>query len=80
MAQQATIEAASRRGSGKGAARSLRREGKIPAVIYGRGRDPEPLAVTRSATTRLVAHRLIRAFDRGRNDLEAGHHLVDRLQ
>jgi large subunit ribosomal protein L25 len=55
MAQQATIEAASRRGSGKGAARSLRREGKIPAVIYGRGRDPEPLAVDAGALTRLLS-------------------------
>jgi large subunit ribosomal protein L25 len=55
MAQQATIEAAPRSRSGKGAARSLRREGKIPAVIYGRGRSPEPIVVDTTALTRLLS-------------------------
>ena len=55
MAQQATIEATPRTRAGKGAARSLRREGKIPAVIYGRGRNPEPLVVDTLALTRLLS-------------------------
>jgi large subunit ribosomal protein L25 len=55
MAQQATIQAVPRSGTGKGVARSLRREGKIPAVIYGRGREPQALAVDTTALTRLLA-------------------------
>ncbi|MEP6572096.1 MAG: 50S ribosomal protein L25 [Gemmatimonadota bacterium] len=54
MAQQASLHARSRSGTGKGAARSLRREGKIPAVIYGHGREPEPLEVETTALTRLL--------------------------
>ncbi len=55
MAQQATIQASPRAGSGKGVARSLRREGKVPAVIYGRGREPEPIAVATLDLTRLLS-------------------------
>jgi large subunit ribosomal protein L25 len=55
MAQQATIQAVPRSSTGKGVARSLRREGKVPAVIYGRGRDPQALAVDTTALTRLLA-------------------------
>jgi len=56
MAQQATIQAAPRDRSGKGAARSLRRGGQVPAVIYGRGREAEALAVETAALNRLLAH------------------------
>jgi large subunit ribosomal protein L25 len=45
MATQLTISARARANTGKGAARSLRREGQIPAVIYGHGRAPEALMV-----------------------------------
>ena len=54
MAPQATIEAKSRGNTGKGIARSLRRAGRIPAVIYGRGRAPETLSVDTTALTRLL--------------------------
>jgi large subunit ribosomal protein L25 len=30
---------------GKSAARKIRREGKVPAIVYGLGTDPEPVAV-----------------------------------
>jgi len=33
-----------REGQGKGASRRLRREGKVPAIIYGAGRPPRQLA------------------------------------
>lgn len=49
-----TLNAASRTGTGKGAARSLRREGQVPAVIYGHGRDPQALAVDTTAIERLL--------------------------
>ena len=34
------LEAASRSHFGKGASRRLRRDGRVPAVIYGHGADP----------------------------------------
>ncbi len=54
MAKQATIEAESRDNTGKGIARSLRRAGRIPAVIYGRGREPEALSIDTTSLTRLL--------------------------
>lgn len=55
MATQATLPATPRSRSGKGVARSLRRGGRIPAVIYGRGRDPEAIDVDTTTLTRLLA-------------------------
>ncbi len=46
MAQNVTVVAERRLTKGKGAAREMRRNGKLPAVIYGRGRKPESLAIT----------------------------------
>ena len=40
MANYTTIEAEARERAGKGAARATRREGKVPAVIYGANRTP----------------------------------------
>ena len=34
-----------REGTGKGAARKLRSAGRIPAVLYGRGRETVPIAL-----------------------------------
>ncbi|MFQ5703977.1 MAG: 50S ribosomal protein L25 [Gemmatimonadales bacterium] len=47
MTDTITLTAEPRTTSGKGPARRLRREDKIPAVIYGHGRNPEPLVVSR---------------------------------
>jgi len=44
MSEAAELTASIREASGKGAARSIRREGKIPGIIYG-GKEP-PLPVT----------------------------------
>jgi len=55
MAKQASIQVAPRQDTGKGVARSLRREGKVPAVIYGRGRAPEAVTVETLALNRLLA-------------------------
>ena len=40
--------------SGKGAARSLRREGRVPAVIYGHGREPQAFSVTTREIERVL--------------------------
>jgi len=45
MAQQANLQVATRTATGKGAARTLRREGKVPGVIYGHGREAEAVAI-----------------------------------
>ncbi|HEY7682828.1 MAG TPA: 50S ribosomal protein L25 [Gemmatimonadales bacterium] len=55
MAKQALLEVERRTGTGKGAARSLRRSGKVPAVIYGHNRAPQALAVDHAALTRLLS-------------------------
>ena len=54
MAQQANLQAASRTATGKGAARSLRRDGKIPGVIYGHGREAEAVTIDKSALDKML--------------------------
>jgi len=45
MAQLTVIKAAARPGSGKGAARAVRRAGRIPAVIYGDKKSAETVTI-----------------------------------
>ena len=45
MAEKATLKAELRETTGKGAARRMRRDGKIPAVVYGRGEETRPLTL-----------------------------------
>jgi large subunit ribosomal protein L25 len=52
----AQLNASPRADVGKGAARTLRRDGKIPAVIYGHARDPQPLAIDQRELERLLSH------------------------
>ncbi|WP_415184945.1 50S ribosomal protein L25/general stress protein Ctc [Phaeovulum sp.] len=37
------LEAVVRTGTGKGAARQARREGSVPGIVYGGGKDPQPI-------------------------------------
>ena len=55
MAQNVVLAVARREAGGKGAARSLRRLGKLPGVLYGRGRDTEPIVIDAMTFQRLVA-------------------------
>ncbi len=55
MAQNAQLAVARRATSGKGAARSLRRLGKLPGVLYGRGRETAPITIDAMAFQRLLA-------------------------
>jgi large subunit ribosomal protein L25 len=46
MTEKINITAEPRRDAGKGVARQLRRNGYIPAVVYGAGKDPLPLQIS----------------------------------
>lgn len=50
MSDQINISAEKRTEFGKGAARRTRREGKVPAVLYGHGTDPVHLSLPGHAT------------------------------
>ena len=54
MAGTRTLAATARQGTGKGAARSVRREGRIPAVIYGGGDAAEPIALDYRELNKLI--------------------------
>src|ERR687896_835073 len=54
MAQQANLQAATRSQTGKGAARTLRRQGKVPGVIYGHNRTPEAVAIETAALNKML--------------------------
>ena len=47
MSEIASLEAEVREQAGKGAARALRRNGRVPAVIYGDKKDPVPISLDR---------------------------------
>jgi large subunit ribosomal protein L25 len=50
------LSASVRENGGKGVARKLRSSGSIPAVIYGHGRDPQPLAINTRELEKLLDH------------------------
>ncbi|WP_159717395.1 50S ribosomal protein L25/general stress protein Ctc [Actinomyces marmotae] len=50
MSNAITLKATVRTGSGKGAARQARRDGRCPAVIYGHGSEPRHILLEEHAT------------------------------
>lgn len=58
MADMPVIEAHARPGSGKGAARAARREGFVPGVVYGGGKDPVSINIKHNV--------LLKALKQGR--------------
>lgn len=49
-----TLKAERRRGAGKGEARKLRARGRVPAILYGHGVEPTPIAVEGKELYRLL--------------------------
>src|SRR5712692_7957579 len=47
--ERVTLEAKTREGLGKNQVRRLRHDGRIPGIVYGRGREPLPVAVDAKA-------------------------------
>ncbi len=54
MSEVLTLAAETRDRVGKGASRSLRRDGRVPAVIYGNKQDPQAVHVEEKALYRLL--------------------------
>ncbi|WP_298424991.1 50S ribosomal protein L25/general stress protein Ctc [Rhodoblastus sp.] len=54
MAEIKKLAATVRSGTGKGAARSVRREGRIPAVIYGGGEAATPISLSYRDVQKLI--------------------------
>ena len=52
MSDALTLPAETRERAGKGASRALRREGRVPAVIYGGKEEPTPIHVEEKELTR----------------------------
>ncbi len=52
-ATESSLQASRRDETGKGVARRLRRAGRIPAVVYGKGMDPIPLSLDEQETVNL---------------------------
>lgn len=51
-----TLNANTRASAGKGAARTLRSQGQVPAVIYGHGREPQPLVLNARDLDKMLEH------------------------
>jgi len=56
MSEDFDLIAEMREDQGKGASRRLRREGKVPAIIYGAGRPPRMLAFDHNRVIRQLEH------------------------
>ncbi|QLC21797.1 50S ribosomal protein L25/general stress protein Ctc [Parasphingopyxis sp. CP4] len=54
MSDQLTLSAEVRERAGKGASRAMRREGRVPAVIYGDKKDPEPIHLNERELMKLL--------------------------
>jgi large subunit ribosomal protein L25 len=59
------IDATVRATNGKGAARAVRRQGRVPAVIYGGGAEPTAISLDFNATKKLIfaGHFLTTVFE-----------------
>jgi large subunit ribosomal protein L25 len=54
MAATKQLAAVARSGTGKGAARSVRRDGRVPGVIYGGGEQAAPISVDYKEVNQLI--------------------------
>ncbi len=54
MSDQLTLSAETRDRAGKGASRALRREGRVPAVVYGNNQEPETIHVEEKALVKAL--------------------------
>jgi len=55
MSEQLTLPAEARDRAGKGASRALRREGRVPAVVYGEKKEPLSIHVEERLLTKMLS-------------------------
>ncbi len=55
MSEQLTLPAEARERAGKGASRALRRDGRVPAVIYGEKKEPLSVHVEEKLLTKMLS-------------------------
>jgi len=55
MSEQLTLSAKTRERAGKGASRMLRREGRVPAVVYGNNEEPLTIHVEEKALVKMLS-------------------------
>jgi len=55
MSEQLTLPAETRARAGKGASRALRREGRVPAVIYGEKKEPLSIHVEEKQLSKILS-------------------------
>jgi large subunit ribosomal protein L25 len=55
MSEQLTLPAEARERAGKGASRALRREGRVPAVIYGEKKEPVSVHVEEKLLNKMLS-------------------------
>jgi large subunit ribosomal protein L25 len=55
MSEQLTLSAETRDRAGKGASRAMRREGRVPAVVYGNKEEPLAIHVEEKALARMLS-------------------------
>ncbi|HZG08222.1 MAG TPA: 50S ribosomal protein L25/general stress protein Ctc [Allosphingosinicella sp.] len=55
MSEQLTLSAETRERAGKGASRAMRREGRVPAVIYGQKQDPIQIHLEEKALVKALS-------------------------
>jgi large subunit ribosomal protein L25 len=53
--ERVTLSATARTETGKNAVKKIRKSGSVPAILYGRARDPQPLAVGRKELVAAIA-------------------------
>src|SRR5437588_227533 len=55
MSEQLTLPAEARDRAGKGASRALRREGRVPAVVYGEKKEPLAIHVEEKLLSKMLS-------------------------
>src|SRR4028118_613046 len=55
MSEQLTLPAETRDRAGKGASRALRREGRVPAVVYGANQEPLSIHVEEKLLAKMLS-------------------------
>ncbi len=55
MSDQLTLPAEARDRAGKGASRALRREGRVPAVVYGEKKEPLSIHVEEKLLSKMLS-------------------------